>query len=400
MTSVRPRYDALTGVRLFAALWVVLHHVQLTHRRWLDAHHPEVHDVVGPVLMQANRGLDLFFLLSGFVLGLNYLERLGSRLDRHGLLTYYASRVARIWPVYIVATLLAGALIVLRAWKWEAVSTDTLTLGSFARQLFLVQLWTEPRGRDTSWAGPAWSLSAEWLAYALFPFLALAVLWLSRRLGPWAMAGAALVALLPMYVGLFRFQQLSYDYGWAPRVLCLFVAGMCGAAALSKLDPTDRQRRVAGALVPLTVVAVLGWIALTETLLPGWWAGLISILWLPFVACLVVGRGWAVRLLEQRWVVLLGGASFALYLVHGPLLKLFRDVITRTRFAVEPDQRLWAELVFVPVTAVVAVAIFLWWEEPARKVLAGFFGRWLAPGGGRRRTQVAPARRWTFQRST
>lgn len=371
MSSPRPRHDALTGIRIFAALWVVLHHVQLKHESRLAAAVPDAYALAAPVLEQANRALDLFFVLSGFVLGLNYLERLGARFDARAVGTYFWLRVARIWPTYLAMTLLAGALIGLRAWRWGSADAGELTLGSFAKQLLLVQLWDRPSGAGTSWAGPAWSLSAEWLAYALFPVLALAVVVLDRRTGPRGMVLTAGVALVPMVTGLVVAQRYSYPYGWAPRVLCLFVAGMCVAAALRKVTPTDRQRRAAGHLVWGLPLLVVGWIALTETVLPGWFAGFVALVWLPYVVCLSVGRGWAVDLLCRPRTVLAGGASFALYLLHGPVLKLFRDVTTQTRLALPDDVRVWAELGLVPLLVLVSCVVYTRFEEPARRWVTG-----------------------------
>ncbi|MGN0064739.1 MAG: acyltransferase family protein [Nocardioides sp.] len=375
MSAPRPRHDALTGIRLFAAIWIVLHHIQLAHKSRLAAAYPEAYELAAPVLEQANRGLDLFFLLSGYVLGLNYLERLGGRFDLRAVGHYFWLRVARIWPTYLALTLFAGALIALRAWRWQSTSTDELTVASFVKQLFLVQLWDRPSGAGTSWAGPAWSLSAEWLAYALFPLMALGVHALTRRLGARGMVVAALVALTPMLTGLLVHHRFSYDFGWAPRVLCLFLAGMCVAAAVNKVTPTERERRVAGALAPAIVVGVLVWIALTETVLPGWYAGYIAFAWLPFVVCLSIGRGWFVSALSHRWVVLGGGASFALYLLHGPILKLFRDLTTETRFVLPDALQAPAEVALLPLLVLASCVIYTRYEEPARRVLSRLVSR-------------------------
>ena len=61
---------------------------------------------------------------------------------------------------------------------------STFTLTGFLETLFLVQAWF-PSTVDYNWSGPAWSLSAEWFAYLLFPAFAIVALKFARR--PWAL---------------------------------------------------------------------------------------------------------------------------------------------------------------------------------------------------------------------
>ena len=87
---------ALTGVRALAALWVVLLHNQ------------GILFTLLPVTAQAARplnsghlGVDLFFLLSGFVIALSYVDRLGSP-SWPELGSYLAQRVGRILPLHLL----------------------------------------------------------------------------------------------------------------------------------------------------------------------------------------------------------------------------------------------------------------------------------------------------------
>ncbi len=64
---------ALTGLRIVAAVWVVLFHF----RPLLAQGAPELSETLAPVLNCGAQGVDLFFILSGFVLTWNYLERMG-----------------------------------------------------------------------------------------------------------------------------------------------------------------------------------------------------------------------------------------------------------------------------------------------------------------------------------
>jgi peptidoglycan/LPS O-acetylase OafA/YrhL len=64
---------ALTGLRIVAAMWVVLFHF----RPLIWEASPRLEDDLAPLLNSGAQGVDLFFILSGFVLTWNYLERMG-----------------------------------------------------------------------------------------------------------------------------------------------------------------------------------------------------------------------------------------------------------------------------------------------------------------------------------
>src|SRR6201996_972005 len=71
--EIRGEIKALTGLRIIAALWVVLFHF----RPMLGDVSPDLRDALAPVLNCGAQGVDLFFILSGFVLTWNYLDRMG-----------------------------------------------------------------------------------------------------------------------------------------------------------------------------------------------------------------------------------------------------------------------------------------------------------------------------------
>ena len=55
-----------------------------------------------------------------------------------------------------------------------------LTAVNYVRQVLLVQLWFAPYFDGSSWDGPAWSISAEWLAYLMFGALVLVIFRIAR----------------------------------------------------------------------------------------------------------------------------------------------------------------------------------------------------------------------------
>ena len=99
---------ALTGLRIIAAVWVVLFHFRPLLR---DAA-PGFRDALSPVLNCGAQGVDLFFILSGFVLTWNYLDRMGWSWSTRSTLHFLWLRLARVWPVYLVTLHLAALWVI------------------------------------------------------------------------------------------------------------------------------------------------------------------------------------------------------------------------------------------------------------------------------------------------
>ena len=160
---------ALSGLRIVAAVWVVLFHF----RPLLEQAAPGFRSALAPVLNCGAQGVDLFFILSGFVLTWTYLDRMGDSWSTRATLHFLWLRLARVWPVYLVTLHLAAAWIIFTLYVGHEPSkaVDQLNAVSYVRQVFLVQLWFQPYFDGSSWDGPAWSISAEWLAYLLFGVL-------------------------------------------------------------------------------------------------------------------------------------------------------------------------------------------------------------------------------------
>ena len=161
--AARPTIDALTGLRGVAAMWIVLYHYAVQLRPFL----PEI-GVADPLIRQGHLAVDLFFVLSGFVLAYNYVDRLAT-WDAREARRFIVLRLARIYPVHL-ATLLAVTLMVVAAQAagaGDAMRADKYSAGDFVLNLLLVHAWVaEP---TLSWNYPSWSISPEMFAYLLFP---------------------------------------------------------------------------------------------------------------------------------------------------------------------------------------------------------------------------------------
>ena len=129
---------ALSGLRIVAAVWVVLFHF----RPWLEVSAPGFRSALAPVLNCGAQGVDLFFMLSGFVLTWNYLDRMGESFSIRSTLHFLWLRLARVWPVYLVTLHLALAWIIFTLYVGHLPSpvADQLNAVSYVRQVLLMQL--------------------------------------------------------------------------------------------------------------------------------------------------------------------------------------------------------------------------------------------------------------------
>jgi len=370
---------ALTGIRFAAAWWVVLFHIYLFNEDAMSRDHPALIAVLGPVISQGDLGVDLFFLLSGFVLAHNYLDRLGPRPSLRAAAHFVWLRLARIWPLYMVAILGGGILLAVREALWDTEPNVPLTVGKLVQQVFMVQQWPASAVPNSSWTGPAWSISAEWLAYLCFPLLALLVWRLQRHAGRAVTLVAAGLVMVPLLCWMAETRSQSEPYMWLGRLATEFVCGMLLSGALS--IGTPRLRRTCTVLAGPLLIVGTAWLYVAAALGEEGLAALVLVLFPAFVVALAYGDGAVHRFLGSPPMVLGGGVSFALYLVHVPLIKLFRDAHAHTDLIPLPyDQRAYGELVVAVLSLVLAYLLFRYVEEPARRTLRG-----LALGDVRRR---------------
>lgn len=181
----RPRpeaIDSLTSIRWLSALYVYLFHVEVRHPlvRPGAAHN---------LLLNGYAGMALFFVLSGFVLTVRYLDSKTS----YG--TYIRARFARIYPAYLCASILSLPLLI----KPASIHPGLVGFDIFA-DVTLTNAWFPPLW-NLGINGGTWSLSVEAFFYALFPAL-LTLLAVCVKRGRTAFLLLALLWMLSFLPGL------------------------------------------------------------------------------------------------------------------------------------------------------------------------------------------------------
>lgn len=172
---------SLTGIRGFAALYVVCYHwhVPVSENDCVSAHFLQSAGI--NFISHGYLSVDLFFVLSGFVLSMSYQKHFDTRVSMRNFTEYILKRFFRIFPLYIVITLVYFFL----------YNDDTLKI--LLINLTLLQTLI-PHFNFKSIIPPAWSLGNEWAFYLIFPFILHRSLRVERKL--WVLYIAAAVILV------------------------------------------------------------------------------------------------------------------------------------------------------------------------------------------------------------
>ncbi|MEW5809967.1 MAG: acyltransferase [Actinomycetota bacterium] len=362
---------ALSGLRIVAALWVVLFHF----RPLVAEASPGVRSALAPILNAGAQGVDLFFILSGFVLAWNYLDRMGESWSTRSTLRFLWLRLARVWPVYLVTMHLAAAFAVFTLYVGRfPLPPDviaSLNALSWLKQVLLVQLWFQPFFDGSSWDGPAWSISAEWLAYLLFGGLILVVFRIAavtraRGLMWLAVAAALAPTLLLLAHGVFY-----TPWSWLPRIIMQFTAGALACAAVRRLQLSDRSRQAAGLAALGLGAAIIAGLYVLDAYPPGDMldaGGLIDVLFVPLVITLSIGAGTLPALLSTSVMVYLGHISFGLYMVHEIVHTVWNWAVQQFAITLVPSwSAKFTVLGLVLLSGVLAALLYHVVEEPARR---------------------------------
>ncbi len=359
MSSAKVQLDALTGARGLAAWYVVVYHIR-------EAFGPEVPAGVIAFFAKGYLAVDLFFILSGFVMWLTY----GAKFERDGLRAapdFLWRRLARIYPLhlFILAAMTAFALLLVAAGKGDAAR---FPFAELPLHILLVQNWGFTSA--LSWNDPAWSISTEMGAYLALPIVAnLLVRWRGSAMSNLAFA-ASLCGVLTVVLGWAGAQHLGDKISELGLIRCL-LQFFLGIAVCRIWQSTQPQRlSTFAALATLIAGAVaLGWAAggLTEIMA-------VPALFAATVYLLAASSGWKANPLNSRVALHLGDISYSTYLVHFFAWILFKLVFVADVNAVP----LWMMAGFALATYAASVALYHGIEVPGRKLVQGW-----NPFGGR-----------------
>ncbi len=343
---------ALTALRFVAAAWVTLY----TCWPFLD---------VGftPHLAQKGYlGVELFFVLSGFILSHVYLEPFGAK--RFGYKSFLWARIARVYPLHLVTLLGVMALALAAGAAGIAMQARVIDWPSLPANLLMLHAWG--LAPEAAFNHPSWSISAEWFAYLAFPVFA-AGAW-ALRARPWtAVAGAAL-ALLALYVAFqdlagFPLTEATIRWG-ALRIVPCFALG-CALYLVHRRGGVSRPGLLAG----LALILILGATSVNA------WDGFIVLMGGALILALGSLDNVRAGPLSSRFAVWLGEISYALYMTLIPWTLVSVNLAAKVTGSEDKTfgPIIWMGIVLGAV--VVAAAAHHLVEKPARTWLRGLSRR-------------------------
>lgn len=305
------RYVALDSLRGVCACMVVLLHA-----------HTQAHFSNLPLIRNGFLFVDFFFVLSGFVIGSSYGDRLR---DGFSIGRFMWLRLWRVYPLHLVMLLIFLAFeIAFAMFAPNAAARIPFSEGYspavWFYSLFLVQIFVGPEG--TPWNGPSWSIAAEVWTYLIF---AVVLRYLPRLLLlPICVAFmAAALIIIPTLTD--RYMLVFHD-GALLRCLFGFSLGIVGWHLMPLWDKVTLGGRLVATLIEIGAVAGVSILVAIAG------SGPLSMItpFIFFVAVMVFARqaGMVSTLLLQPPFVLLGTLSYSIYMIHVFLLYRFVNVLS------------------------------------------------------------------------
>ena len=389
-TSHTPAYlSNLTPLRGIAALLTVIFHVDLMLGNGGDLL-LRVKDSM--LVSRLYLMVDLFFILSGFVMSHVYDRWFDGGVQQTDFKRFTVARFARVYPLHLAMLLVVALIFGVSAWVGipeNAILQTENSPYSFVTNLLLLQAMNLHNW--FSWDHAAWSISAEWWMYMLFPFLV-------RPFGRLSSSGrvAVVVGCFLGYAGITRFIlplvtypaslpfihynptdntiNVGYQFGFL-RCLFGFVLGM-----MMHLGYNDGWGKSWLGNGYVLLALVLGLSIGMHLAIPD----VFTVCFLPLLLLSAAyGNKRTDSLFGSRPLQRLGDWSFSIYLVHQPLLFAIGSVLAYGSLGKpalpgpppRPDMLTgWLMcLAFIALTLLVASLTYRFIEVPARHALNARF---------------------------
>jgi len=303
----------LTSLRFIFALMVFFSHLGLLFDD-LDSNFLKDSMAKYIYMPEGYIGVSFFFILSGFVLSYSYKERIIN--GEVSFKNFMIARFARIYPLHVVTLLFAFLMSVFY------VEDIFLFIQKTIVNLFLVQSFVPSRSFYFSFNGVSWSISNEMFFYFLLPFL---LIFISKAIKNVKIITATL--FIPILI-LFLFKDSSNSY-WIFNInpffrLFDFIIGILLYEVFNKFMKVNLSRYLFSLIELGAIIVFILFFLFRQNIHQSY---LYSVYyWIPMSIIIFVfafQKGVISSILSHRFLIYLGEISFAFYMIHQLVIKVF-----------------------------------------------------------------------------
>ncbi len=351
----------LTSVRGIAAVLVAVYHFHQTADTGVTA--------LNRFIAHGYFWVDLFFVLSGYVMALTYAGMFAQGYSWSAHKDFLMKRIARVYPLYFSVTMLISlySLAVYGGYgevHRPAVHLDHPILAHITN-LLMIHAW----GFGASIGGPTWSISTEWAAYLLFPWLVYLALFARRAgavvLGCIAAATLGFVATQPETGQTVRNGQFDIYHCMDMMAVLRCLGGFSVGLLAYRLAALPALRFLQQDSVCFAVFIAL---------LAGMASGLDDLWLYPLLPLLVIAlagvQGAAARFFSAQPFYQLGVLSYSIYLLHAHFHVVLGQLELRLPQYMAPNVAAWLAVILTyGMVLGAAVFCYRYIEKPGREAL-------------------------------
>ena len=303
---MKKRVEQLDGLRGIFSVMIIAHH----HGAFKESIFYNNFFVINSSLF-----VDFFFVLSGFVIAMNYADRINTGSD---FLSFMKKRFIRLYPLLLYTELvfLVGNMLGDHS-SLKNVNTSSFTYYFWTVTDTLTFMGSTPIfGRWIGLNYPSWSISSEMISYVVFGL----VIWFFPKFK--YLVFGILVALSVLFIFDYGDYMLAYDYGFIRGVLS-FCMGIFTYRFLK-----NRSFNLTFAEVPFLIL-LIGAMYITYHNSLNMWRLAFPLIFVIGIIIFTNSKGFVTNFLSSKPMQYLGKISYSIYLNHAIVLILINVVLFR-----------------------------------------------------------------------
>lgn len=339
------RIEQLTFTRFIAAIAIVIFHFGKGSFLFNN-------EYISFIFKQANVGVSYFFILSGFVMIIAYGNR-----ENISFFEYIKNRLARIYPVYLLAIflLLCGNL-------FRNISFSELFLN-----IFMLQSWFSEKALTINF--PGWSLSVELFFYISFPILINKVysklklksnfIWIVSF---WFISQVVFHLIVNGNIKLLNYVFKDIYYHPLMHFNAFLIGNLAGLFFIKKLNKHKKN------YLPFILILLLLLIFLLKFPIGlSFHNGLLAIIFVPLILLISLSDDRVTKIFTKKIFVFLGEISFGIYILQVPVWIFFSDYRMRKYFGLNEESDFTISfLVRLLILIIMSTLSYFYFEKPIR----------------------------------